>query len=214
MRTQATTLMKEDVLALGRQVHRAVIELVQLLASSDGSLAFIEEQEEEINDACYRIEEKCLDYLQERQDLEAREIRMLVGSIMMATKFERLADHVQRVARLVTWASTESQRVPGELVEMVGVVKNMVEEVLLSYLGDAVERIPQIVQQDSRVNYLHDVLSKRLLAELSALEPHEVPARAQLLFCTRYVERMGDCCVSIGKRIHFAVTGQRLKRDG
>jgi len=33
------------------------------------------------------------------------------------------------------------------------------------------------------------------------------------LFCARFIERMGDACVSVAKRVYFIVTGNRLRRD-
>ena len=214
MKTQAVTLMKEDVLSLGRKVNRTVSELTRLLARDpSASLQSIDELEEQINEGCLKIEEKCLDVLTERNDLNAEEIRALVGSTLMAAKFERLADHAHRVAKLVSWASEDGVEVPHELPEMAGVVNHMVEDVLLCFLADDTEKVPQIIQKDSHVNYLHDSLSKKLLADLGVQNPDEAQTRTQFLFCARYIERMGDCCTSVAKRIHFIVTGQRLKTE-
>ncbi len=214
MKTQAITSMKEEVLSLGRMVSRMVTELSRLLAADPcASFALVEQQEDEINRACLRIEEKCLDVLNERQDLNPQEIRTLVGSTLMAAKFERLADHAHRVAKLVTWASASNIAVPSELFEMASVIKGMIEELLLCFLSDAVDRVGSIIQTDSHVNYLHDVLSKKLLSHLGEQDQEEAQMRTQFLFCARYLERMGDCCTSICKRIHFIVTGKRLSAE-
>lgn len=214
MKTQAITSMKEEVLALGRMVSRMVAELSRLLSKdSSASFLLVEQQEDEINRTCLKIEEKCLDVLNERHDLNAQEIRTLVGSTLMAAKFERMADHAHRVAKLVTWASESNIALPPELCEMAGVIKGMIEELLLCFLADAVDKVPEIIQRDSHVNYLHDVLSKRLLSRLGEQDQEEAQTRTQFLFCARYLERMGDCCTSICKRIHFIVTGRRLSAE-
>ena len=213
MKTQAITLMKEDVLALGRMVSGSVAQLTKVLSrDTSADLKLIEDQEEKINQACLKIEEKCLDLLNERNDLNAQEIRTLVGSTLMAAKFERLADHVHRVAKLVSWAE-EDIEIPAELAEMCSIIHHMVEDVLLCFLQDAVEKVPAIMQRDNHVNYLHDVLSKKLLSHLGEQDQEQAQTRAQFLFCARYLERMGDGCSSIAKRIHFIVTGERLKND-
>lgn len=214
MKTQAITLMKEDVLSLGRMVSATVAELVRLLnRDPNAQLKIVEEQEERINERCLRIEEKCLDVLAEREGLQPQEIRTLVGSTLLAAKFERLADHAHRVAKLVSWAAEENVAIPPELAEMAAAVHRMIEETLICYLSDAVDRVPEIVQRDSHVNYLHDVLSKKLLSHLGVQDPDEAQTRTQFLFCARYIERMGDCCTSIAKRTHFIVTGKRLKSE-
>lgn len=215
MKTQAITLMKEDILSLGRMVSSSVAELVRLL-NRDPAAKFelVEEQEELINEKCLRIEEKCLDLLTEREGLQPQEIRTLVGSTLLAAKFERLADHAHRVAKLVSWASDDDMQIPPELAEMANVVHRMVEDSLVCYLTDAADKVPEVVQRDSHVNYLHDVLSKKLLSDLGVQDQEEAQTRTQFLFCARYIERMGDCCTSIAKRTYFIVTGTRLKSEG
>ncbi len=211
MKIQAITLVKEDVLHLGRMVHGTVTELTRLLSKEPGaSFSLIEANESDINDECLKIEERCMDILHERQDLSALEIRTLVGSTLMAVKFERLADHAHRVAKFVTWAAEDNIDLPQEMREMALVVNRMVEDVLVCYLSDSIAAVPEITQRDSHVDYMHDLLSKRLLSDLGVQDQEEAQRRTQFLFCTRYLERMGDCCASIAKRIHFIVTGERL----
>lgn len=211
MKTQAITLMKEDILSLGRMVSSTVAELTKLLQhDSSARLDMIEEQEERINEQCLLIEEKAMDLLSHTEGLQAAEIRTLVGSTLLAAKFERLADHAHRVAKLISWVDEDALQIPPELAEMANVVHRMVEDSLVCYLTDAVDRIPEIVQRDSHVNYLHDVLSKKLLSDMGVQDQEEAQTRTQFLFCARYVERMGDCCTSIAKRTHFIVTGERL----
>lgn len=215
MKTQAITLMKEDILSLGRMVGSLVAELVKVLNRESGaSLSFIEEQEEKTNAQCLRIEEKCLDLLTEREGLQPQEIRTLVGSTLLAAKFERLADHANRVAKLVSWEAEDGMEMPSELAEMAAAIHRMVEDTLIIYLTDDVDRVPELVQRDAHINYLHDVLSKKLLSDLGVQDQEEAQTRTQFLFCARYLERMGDCCTSIAKRTYFIVTGQRLKTDG
>lgn len=214
MKTRAITLIKEDVLTLGRLVGRAVSELQGLLMKRPAaSFEEIEKLEDEINKACLKIEEKSLDLLCDRTELAEQEVRALVGSTLIATKFERLADHSFRVAKFVSWIAEEDLEIPAELAEMAGIVHRMVDDVLLCFLTDATEKIPEIIQRDSRVDYLHDFLSKKLLSNLGVKNSDDAQTSTQFLFCTRYLERMGDAVTSIAKRIHFIVTGQRMIMD-
>jgi phosphate transport system protein len=214
VKTEAITFLKEDVLALGQLVDRSVEEATRLLRrEKSASLSLIEEQEEMINAACQEVEEKCLDLLLEKQSLDAREIRILLGSTVIAAKFERIADHANRVGRMATWAWEDDIAIPAELPEMASVVHRMVQDVLLSFVTDDAEKAQEIVQRDSQVNYLHDLLSKKLLSALGEQDQARAQMGAQFLFCARFLERMGDACVSIAKRIFFMVTGNRLRKD-
>lgn len=214
MKTRAITLIKEDVLTLGRLVGRAVTELQGLLTKNpSASFEKIEQLEEEINKACLSIEEKSLDLLCDRTELNAQEVRALVGSTLIATKFERLADHAFRIAKFISWIAEEDVEVPPELAEMAGIVNRMIDDVLLCFLTDDADKVPEIIQRDSRVDYLHDYLSKKLLSNLGVKNSDDAQTSTQFLFCTRYLERMGDAVTSIAKRIYFIVTGTRMDSD-
>lgn len=214
MKTEAITFLKEDVLALGQLVTRSVEEATRLLRGDPtASLAYIEEQEEVINDGCLAIEEKCLDLLLDRESFDAREIRILVGSTIIGAKFERIADHANRVGRLACWAQEDGIAIPQELVEMAAAIHRMLQDVLVSFVSDDMQAAQEILQRDSQIDYLHDVLSKKLLSDLGEQDAASAQMRAQFLFCARFLERMGDACVSVAKRVFFIATGNRLRRD-
>jgi phosphate uptake regulator len=56
-------------------------------------------------------------------------------------------------------------------------------------------------------------LSKQLLQNLADQDQAHALMGAQLLFASRFLERMGDLCSSIAKRIYFIATGERIKTN-
>jgi phosphate transport system protein len=211
VKTESITLIKEEVLTLGRMVETTVYEVTRLLkGDKKADLAMVERQEEEINKLCQQIEEKCVDLLMERDSFGAKEIRALVSIPLIAAKFERLADHANRVARFANWAIEDEIEIPEELPKMAATVYHMVQELLLCFLTDSASKAKEILASDNNVDYLHDVLSKRLLSNLGEQESAHAQMRAQFLFCSRFLERMGDACTSIAKRVYFLSTGERI----
>jgi phosphate transport system regulatory protein PhoU len=214
VKTEAITLVKEDVLSLGQMVNKTVEEVAQILRLEPGTdIGVIEEREELINDACQAIEEKCLELLLAKDVLDAREIRALVSSIMIAAKFERLADHANRISRMVLWAREDGIEIPPQLAEMADVIHCMVQDVLLSFVTDDEKKAQAVVLQDNQVNYLHDLLSNQLLSDLGEQDQAGAQMRMQFLFCARFLERMGDACASIARRVFFIATGKHLKKQ-
>src|SRR5262250_1623512 len=152
VKTEAITLVKEDVLGLGQLVGRTVSETTRLLEKdAQANLTFVEEQEELINRSCQEIEERCLALLIEREALAPQDVRTLLGATVIAAKFERIADHAVRVAKMAYWAAEDKIEIPPELPEMAGVVQHMVQDALLCFLSDAVDKVQGIVQRDNRV---------------------------------------------------------------
>lgn len=200
---------------MGRAVETAIQELTRMLKKDPAaSFSRLESCEDDINRKCMEIEERCLELLIEKDPMNERTIRSLVSTILIATKLERMADHAIRVAKVADWAREEEIDVPDELVEMSQAVGRMVQETLLVFLTDSPEKAIEVVQRDNAVDYLHDVLSKRLLSNLGEQATAQAQMRAQFLFCTRFLERMGDACASIAKRVYFIATGNRLKPVG
>lgn len=211
---ESLTLIKGDVVSMGRKVDTTVGEMHRLLKKDrSASLVFIEEQEEEINSQCHEIEEKCLDLLLEKESMNAKEIRTIISITFIIAKLERIADHANRIARVAEWAREENIDIPIELVEMASVVNQMAKDILIVFVSDATEKAKDILQRDNSVDYLHDKLSKELLTNLGDQEPGKSQLNAQFLFCNRFLERMGDACVSIAKRVYFIGTGTRLKTE-
>jgi phosphate transport system protein len=214
MKTEAITFVKEDVLSLGQLVDKTVEEVAQILRLEPGTdINAIEAREELIDDACRTIEEKCLELFLEKEKLDAREIRVLVGSIMIALKFERLADHANRISRMVLRAREDGIEIPPQLAEMADIVHRMVQDVLLSFVAEDEQKALAVIAQDNQVNYLHDLLSKQLLSDLGEQDQASAQMVAQFLFCARFLERMGDACASIGRRVFFIVTGKQMKKQ-
>ena len=211
---ESLTLLKGDVIAMGRKVDTTVGEMTKLLKKDpSASMKFIESQEEEINSACHAIEEKCLDLLLEKDGMTAKEIRTLVSITIIISKLERIADHANRVGRVAYWAGVEEIDIPQELIEMASVVHQMAKDNLIVFLTDASDKAKEILKRDNSVDYLHDKLSKELLTDLGDQDRGKAQLHAQFLFCNRFLERMGDACVSIAKRVYFIATGERLKAD-
>ncbi len=212
MKSDAITLFKEDVLSLGEMVARTVSEMARLLRKESGaSLELIEGQEKQIDQLYRDVEEKCLDLLLEKDVLAAKAIRTLVGGVVIAGKLERMADHANRVARIASWAKEDDIDVPSELPEMAETIHKMMQDVLLSFLTEGSDKIQAILHRDSEIDYLDAVLSKKLLAHLGSQDAEKAHMTAQFLFCTRFLERMGDLCTSVAKRTYFIVTGTRVK---
>ncbi|HEY9676504.1 MAG TPA: PhoU domain-containing protein [Drouetiella sp.] len=212
MKAEAIMLFKEDVLTMGRLVDRTVEEMLRMLRKDPAAdMSIIEEQEVAINRMHTEIEEKCLDLLLERDALPEKDIRTLFVSASIASKFERMADHANRVAKIGSWAREDNLEIPPELPEMAAVVHKMVQEVLLCYITNSSDKAREILQRDAEVNYFDDVLSKKLLSDLGSQDAARAQMRAQFLFGGRFLERMGDLAASIAKRSYFIATGERIK---
>lgn len=211
MKAKALYFLKDDVVSMGRMVNSSVEEMASILKGNpSGSMSLIEEREKKINDYCKKIEETCLELLLEKETVTQKDIRLLVSTIIIAAKLERMGDHANRIAKVADWARKEKVEVPTEMAEMASVIHQMAEDILIGFLEDAPDKALEVLKRDTAVDLLHDVLSQRLLADLGDQDKAQAQIEAQFLFCTRFLERMGDACTSIAKRVYFIATGERV----
>ncbi len=211
MKNEALTLFKEDVLGIGQMVDRMVDETARLLRGEPtASLHTIEELEAKVNRVNQEIEDKVLDLMKHKDLFNEKDIRLLVVSTIISAKLERMADHSHRAAKIAHWAVEEEIDIPPELKEMSKKVHGMVQDVLLIFLTDASDKVQGILQRDSEVDYLDALLSKQLLSDLGDQDQAHALMRTQFLFCSRFLERMGDLCTSVAKRVYFINTGERI----
>lgn len=212
MKAKALYFLKDDVVSMGRMVGSSVEDMASILKGNpDTQMSLIEERENKINDSCKKIEETCMELLLEKETVTQKDIRFLVSTIMIAAKLERMADHANRIAKVGNWAREEKIEVPAEMVEMAQVIHQMANDILIGFLEDAPDKALEVLKRDTAVDLLHDVLSQRLLADLGDQDKAKAQIEAQFLFCTRFLERMGDACTSIAKRVYFIATGERVQ---
>ena len=155
------------------------------------------------------VKEEDIPKLDELTDLKDKaEKAKAIGADAQAKVFKEQAE--AKEVEIFKEQEEEEIEIPEELPKMAATVYHMVQELLLCFLTDSASKAKEILASDNTVDYLHDVLSKRLLSNLGEQESAHAQMRAQFLFCSRFLERMGDACTSIAKRVYFLSTGERI----
>ena len=187
MKAKALYFLKDDVVSMGRMVNTSVEEMASILKGNpSGSMSLIEEREKKINDYCKKIEETCLELLLEKETVTQKDIRLLVSTIIIAAKLERMGDHANRIAKVADWARKEKVGVPTEMAEMASVIHQMAEDILMGCLEDTPDKALEVLKRDTAVDLLDEVLSRRLLAASGAPDKAQAQIETLFLFCTTF----------------------------
>src|SRR5512139_557341 len=92
--------IKEDLLRMGSMVEAAIDRAVAALKQRDGSLAQqVIDDDEQINQLRYKIEEECLTLIATQQPT-AHDLRAIVAATHIAVELERMGDHAVGNARI------------------------------------------------------------------------------------------------------------------
>jgi phosphate transport system protein len=199
----------DDLVAMTREVRRAVGEATRALLSADAEAAERVISGDTVVDAAReRIEQRSFELLALQQPV-AGDLRMLVAALRMVADLERMGDlsvHVAKVARL----RSPDPAVPPELVptiqRMAAVAEDMVGSAADVIAARAVDAARHLEEADEEMDRLRASSFRTILGEDW---PHGVEPAIDMALLGRYYERTADHAVSLARRVVYLVTGER-----
>jgi phosphate transport system protein len=216
MKTSLTADMDtltDRVVALGRRVEEALERAVQALFQNDSLLAkAIIEADEEIDQEEVRIQEKCLQIL-EQQHLTGASLRRVVAMLKINDGLERIGDLAENIAKVVIRVANweRFKRVMGcrELAEK---ARSMLHRSLQAVVQQDVALATQVIRDDDEL----DALEKKILVliehELDVCPENSSPLM-KLEHVTRQLERVGDLATNVAEEVVYMVNGQIVRHN-
>jgi phosphate transport system protein len=208
----------EDLKALDSKIRRMGVLAEQQLAAALGAVAegnperasqaiagdaAIDLMQSEVEDWGGRI-------LAMRQPV-AIDLRNIIGAMRIAGDLERIGDMAKNIGKGITsfdqsaWASpmTKSLCAMGETALL------QLEAVLDSYAKRDPELALNVWMRDQEIDQQYDSLFRELLTYMME-DPKTISYAANLLFCAKNIERVGDHCTNIAESVSYIVTGQTI----
>lgn len=205
---RAKQALKQQVVDMGEQAGRAVLEVADVLDHLDGARARqIVEKDIHFNQLNERIHDACVELIARQQPV-ASELREILAELQIAVELERIADHVADIARII--ASLSREALPpawSEILNMAARSEEMLRKMLGAYQDrDAVtaEVISTMDDELDRLN--HQVVNE--IIEFMRKNPDAVRNGTKLIWLTHNLERIGDRVTNIGEQIVFIATGK------
>lgn len=154
------------------------------------------------------IEESCIKFIATEQPL-AKDLRRVFTSTKIVTDIERIADYSVDICKIINRISGEDKAVLDKLSllwDMEEYVRKMLDECINAYIQNDKEKALQICKKDDKVDDMYKSIFTSILGLLKQ-EDGINESYAQLLFVTKYLERMGDHITNICEWIIFSATG-------
>ncbi len=200
--------LKNDVLDLGLDAGRAIVNGVEALKTRDRALAHsLIEQDDEINRTRYEIEERCYTLMATQQPL-ARDLREIISVLLIAIELERIADHAKNLAEIVIYMGDKPLLKPlidiPRMAEICGVMLNQALEAFAKNDADAAVAV---CNTDDQIDDLYKQVFRELMTYIVE-DPRTVTRAMNLLFAAHNLERIGDRITNIGERVIYVTTGR------
>ncbi|GFK93203.1 Phosphate-specific transport system accessory protein PhoU [Fundidesulfovibrio magnetotacticus] len=160
-----------------------------------------------------RAERLCLRLLALRQPV-ARDLRLLVGSMRVASNLERIADEAVNIAErsLVLLESPAHADTPA-LWTMTGACLELYAATRRAWTEGSAELASAVRKENLAVHGLH-VKAFRELSALMVAGPEAMERSMQLSFVAYSVKRVCDRCANVAESVGFIVDGRDLKHAG
>jgi len=200
--------IKDDILRMGSMVESAIDNAIAALKQRDGALAQqVIEDDKQINQLRYKIEEECLMVIATQQPA-AHDLRSIVAATHIAVELERMGDHAEGIASITLRMLDQPLLKP--LIDM-PVMANIVKEMTRAGL-DAFMRVDealarQIIARDDEVDQMYQQIFRELLTYMLE-DPKNISRATFLLWVAHNLERIGDRATNLCERTIFVATGR------
>ena len=204
---QEARAINDDLLNMQKLVDQSILRSVDSLKRRDQTLAQqVIDEDVEINDLRFKIEEACLSLIATQQPA-ASDLRSVIAAMHMVVEMERMADHATGIAKTVIMMGDEPLLKPlVDIPKMAELARDMLRDSLQAYNARDAEKARQIAVRDDDMDGLYRAVFDELVKIMSKT-PGSASRATYLLWCAHNLERIGDRATNIAERVIFVNTG-------
>jgi phosphate transport system protein len=203
--------LKEKILLMGSKVEEAIRLAMKSLVDRDTKLARqiirddrdINELEIEVDDVCHRL-------LALHQPM-ASDMRFITSVMKINSDLERMGDMAVNIAeRAITLNELPPLKPLIDIPRMAAIAQEMVKVALDSLVNRDPDSAKKVCERDDEVDNLNDQIIRELLSYM--IEDRAAITRAlNLIFISRYLERVADHATNIGEDVIYMVNGKDIR---
>jgi len=199
--------IRDDLLRMFSLVDRA----------TEGSFRAFRNHDIELANACVAEDQPLDDLMNKTEELitrtialqqpTARDLRILIADLLIATELERMGDHAQGTAKTVLrYEKGSDTPLPDQLPEMERKVRAMLSLCSEAFIEWSAEKARACAELDSELDTLYNSLFSGIVKQMQKGKLR-VERGTYLLWAGHNLERIGDRVTNICERIVYARTG-------
>jgi len=205
--------LKTKVLRMGGIAEANVASAVQATVRRDRALAertISSDQRIDVFDG--EISELVTRLLALRQPM-AVDLRLIVGTMKIATDLERIGDYAKNIAKRSTALGTAIPAQPLHAIPRMGeLVLGMIKDVLDALSNEEADKAVAVRDRDPVLDEIYNSVFRELLTYMME-DPRTITGCTHLLFIAKNLERIGDHATNMAETIYYIITGKRMHAD-
>ncbi|ABO34799.1 phosphate uptake regulator, PhoU [Methanococcus maripaludis C5] len=179
------------------------IELAKVIKAGDDAIDLKEME----------IEEKCISFMATQQPV-ASDLREMITMIKIISKLEKVGDMASRIAKITIKSEHDTLRSKnGSMLTIMGeILDKMLKNSISSFRNRDLTVAKETYLEDGKIDELYKVLCRDMTINMIE-NPKVISEAGDFIVVGTYLERVGNLCGSIGDRVAFMITGERLKEE-
>ena len=200
-------LLTSELAEMGSLVEKQLYNSIEAFKNKDTVLAKkVIENDDEVDELNKKIEEQCLKFMAMESPV-ATDLRKIFTTSKIVTDLERMADYAVDICKVAQRVELDILGEECEPVwQMVDILRKMIKRSLEAFVTGNVKEAYEICKMDDEVDILYRGLFNDILKNMAKNETI-INKGAQILFASKYLERVGDHVTNICEWIIFSSKG-------
>lgn len=200
-------LLIAELAEMGSLVEKQIYNSIEAFKNKDMKLVKqVMENDDKVDELNRKIEEQCLKFMAMESPV-ATDLRKIFTTSKIVTDLERMADYAVDICKITKRVELD---VLGEECEpiwqMVDILRKMINKSIEAFVAGDVDAAYEICKMDDQVDILYRGLFNDMLKKM-AKDETIINKGAQILFASKYLERVGDHVTNICEWIIFSAKG-------
>lgn len=200
-------LLTSELAEMGSLVEKQIYNSIEAFKNKDMKLVKqVMENDDKVDELNRRIEEQCLKFMAMESPV-ATDLRKVFTTSKIVTDLERMADYAVDICKIAKRVESD---VLGEECEpiwqMVDILRKMINKSIEAFVAGDIDAAYEICKMDDQVDIIYRGLFNDMLKKM-AKDESIINKGAQILFASKYLERVGDHVTNICEWIIFSAKG-------
>lgn len=203
--------LRSELLQMGLYAEQAVAKSFDAFIKKDAETArLVIDNDKNINAREVEIDNLGLKLLALDQPM-AKDLRIIVGCMGMATDLERIGDEASNVAENTILMSNLSPQLFSPLMDKLAfMVRDMFAKALIALKDDDAALATDVCRMDIAVNELYYDVVKRAL-DITSCDKTLVELVSRRIMAAKSIERIGNHAANIAETVIFILKGVNVK---
>lgn len=200
-------LLVSELAEMGNLVEMQIYSSIEAFKNKDMVLVDkVIDNDDEVDELYKKIEEECLKFMAMESPV-ATDLRHIFTISKIVTDLERIADYAVDICKIAKRVEAEPL---GEecapIWQMVDILRSMIKKSIEAFVNGNEGEAYEICKMDDHVDILYRGFFQEMLKNM-ARDEKLINKGAQILFASKYLERVGDHVTNICEWIIFSKKG-------